>query len=301
MPAVESPRQEVLECGMTNAIAKIPPRVLAAALQEVEGVVCDLSTAEGEQKAVELAARLMRNEETLEPLLAALEKHGGAEFAGAELPSVYGPVAMEADALPSDPAWNVPPIGSPEFDSFMDEHVQGEAGRQNVVELSKPAPPSLLGFTEVSAEPVSITALKEFDTIFLDAQRELTLRAKRAHKPGVLSRVFSAVFSSGFTAEPPLRFATKTVDNYTVVEARKGAYTKLHVHSIASGKVIFVMVRIDGKVTMKDRITLTDRVSAVQRFTEVFADEAEVGAVALHELRDANANLLFSSGTLAAS
>lgn len=300
MPSVELNRAEVLKCSMADAIANIPPKVLAAALQDVEGVVCDLSTAEGERKAIEIATRLMQSSETLEPLLVALEKHGGTNFSAA-LPATYGPVAMEADALPSDSTWNMPPIGSTEFDTFMTEQAQSPIAQQDLVEVSKPSPPSLLGFIEYSAEPVSITAFKKFDSIFLDAQRQLKLRAKKTHKVGFWSRIFTAAFTEDSSAKPPLRFATKMVENYTVVEARQGSYTKLNLQSIASGTVLFVLVRIDGKVIMKDRITLSDPDRAVQRFTEVFAEDAEAGAEALHELRDANASLLFSSGNLVAS
>lgn len=277
---------------MERATANIPPHVLAAALQDVEGTACDLSTESGMQAAAELAARLMKDERTLEPLLTALEKRENFELADVDLPLAFGQVVMESDAVAIDSTLGMPPTGSPEFDEFMaDTHAQVAAEPHEVILLDKVVSPSLLGFAQVTAEPVTFATLKEFDTIFRDAQRQLMVRAVRSHRAeGLLSRVFSAVFRSPSSSSSVLRVATQTAQNYTAVKVIMGASTKLHFHSVVSGKDMFVLVAIDGKVAMKDRISLSDHVKAVQRFTEVFAQDAEAGAEMLHELRDANAS-----------
>jgi hypothetical protein len=283
---------------MVDALATIPPEVLAAALLEVEGVEFDLSTAEGATQAAASAERLMQDAGSLERLLAALERHGNHVVNETPLPATFGRVAMEADALPAASAWLVPPVGSAEFDAFVSEPVPAMDEQGDLVEATaQPSPPSLLGFDERSIEPVPIAAMREFDSIFLDVQRQLRLRARKTSRQGFWERL-STLFSPAPPVDPPLHFTSKAVRNFTTVTAHQGSSTKILLQSIASGEVLFVQVRINGAIKMKDRITLADRRTAVQRFTEVLAEEAEVGAEAVHALRDANASFLVGTGAL---
>ncbi|ARN21872.1 hypothetical protein [Piscinibacter gummiphilus] len=282
---------------MADALAGIPPNVLAAALHEVEGGEFDLSTEEGARQAAALVERLMQDSDSLDRLLRALERHNSKAVEQAPLPSSFGAVAMEADALPAaTTAWHEPPVGSAEFDAFLSESSPDAVEQADVVAGAvQPSPPSVLGFEEASVEPVPAAAYKEFDAFLLEVQRQLKHRArKEVQREGFWARLHS-IFSASPRSDLPWRYATKAISNYTTVAARQGNSTKVQLQSIASGKVLFVLIHVNGTIRLKDRITLADRSRAVQRFTEVLAGDAEVGAEAVHELRDANAILRSSA------
>ncbi len=60
----------------------------------------------------------MEAKDGLEPLLAALRKHGCKEFSAPEMKS-YGPVRMAEGVVPGNPTYAMPPVGSTDFDSFL--------------------------------------------------------------------------------------------------------------------------------------------------------------------------------------
>lgn len=106
----------------------IDPALLAVALQEVAGVEVDPSTDAGAIEASRHVARLMRNKRSLRRLLEVVVRlETKATGVDDENEVTFGPVVTCSGTFPASPM-AAPPIGSEEFERFIDELVR-RAGR----------------------------------------------------------------------------------------------------------------------------------------------------------------------------
>lgn len=266
---------------MADATAQIPADVLAAALSELEGVALDPSTPDGRLESAKIAERLMSDEGSSKRLLAALEKHSASAMPREASKAAYGPAVMVQTSLPREAANEEPPIGSAEFEAFLSNppDLTNLAHRDikpaNVMPL---AAPTELGFQEELAEPLS-PATRQFDAVFLDAQRQLAKLGSGGRRS--LWKRIQAVFDKPSEWRISSRVLAK---NYVVVEVKHGQ-SKIQWSSIASGSFLYVSIETDGKVTLKQKLTLADRVRTQQQVTAAFGSKAEAGAHTLLELR----------------
>lgn len=104
--------------------ARIDPAILAAALREVEGVDLDPSTESGAIAASRIVQRVLQDEDSLQRLLDVLlrlemEASGVSDDCAQE----FGPVATSSEVF-QDLPMGAPPIGSEEFEQYMDELVR---------------------------------------------------------------------------------------------------------------------------------------------------------------------------------
>lgn len=106
--------------------ARIDPAILAAALREAEGVEVDPSTQSGAVAAALIVQRVMQDEDALQRLLDVLVRlDETASGESMDYPQEYGPVATSSQVFPDLPM-GAPPIGSEEFEQFIDELVRSE-------------------------------------------------------------------------------------------------------------------------------------------------------------------------------
>lgn len=114
----------------------IDPALLAAALREVAGIEVDPSTDAGAIEASRQVARLMRNKRSLQRLLKVVVR---LETKAARLDDegevTFGPVVTCRGTFPASPM-AVPPIGSEEFERFIDELV-GHTGRGTTARVAE--------------------------------------------------------------------------------------------------------------------------------------------------------------------
>ena len=116
--------------------------ILAAALREVAGVELDPTTEAGAVETGRVGWDLMQDQALLQRLLAVLvsleEEAAGPE---AELHWPLGPVATTSEVFPDLPT-PAPPIGSEEFERYVDELVRSDRQHSvdpsGAVSLSKP-------------------------------------------------------------------------------------------------------------------------------------------------------------------
>lgn len=105
---------------MADAVAKIPLRILAAALRDLAGEELDPDTEQGCQRSVELLQGLLANRDSTRRLIDALQRHGAANLGAAlTLPERYGRMITASERLPRDPQLDMPPTGSAEFEAFV--------------------------------------------------------------------------------------------------------------------------------------------------------------------------------------
>lgn len=104
--------------------ARIDPAILAAALREVEGVELDPSTESGAIAAGLIVQRMLQDEHSLQRLLEVLVRLEEAALGDSiDYPQEFGPVATSSEVFP-DLRMGAPPIGSEEFEQYMDELVR---------------------------------------------------------------------------------------------------------------------------------------------------------------------------------
>lgn len=103
--------------------AGIDPAILAAALREVEGVELDPSTESGAVAAGLIVQRLMQDEESLRRLLDVLVRLAEEASGVIDFPQEFGPVVTSSAVIPDLPM-AAPPIGSEEFEQYIDELVR---------------------------------------------------------------------------------------------------------------------------------------------------------------------------------
>lgn len=102
----------------------IDPALLASALREVAGIEVDPLTDAGAMEASRHVRRLMRNKRSLQRLLdvvVRLEIEAAGVDDGSE--ATFGPVVTCSGTFPG-PAMATPPVGSEEFERFIDELVR---------------------------------------------------------------------------------------------------------------------------------------------------------------------------------
>lgn len=102
----------------------IDPALLASALREVAGIEVDPLTDAGAMEASRHVRRLMRNKRSLQRLLdvvVRLEIEAAGVDDGSE--ATFGPVVTCSGTFSGSPM-AAPPIGSEEFEHFMDELVK---------------------------------------------------------------------------------------------------------------------------------------------------------------------------------
>jgi hypothetical protein len=98
--------------------------LLAAALREVAGVELDPTTESGAVETGRVVWELMRDQTLLQRLLAVLARlQEEAADPEAELQWPLGPVATTSEVFPDLPT-AAPPIGSAEFERYVDELVR---------------------------------------------------------------------------------------------------------------------------------------------------------------------------------
>ena len=108
------------------APSDIDPALLAAALREVAGIEVDLSTEMGAMEASRHVGRLMRRKGSLRRLLEVMIRLATeASGACANADGTLGPVATSSEVFPDLPL-SAPPIGSEEFEQYMDELMRSE-------------------------------------------------------------------------------------------------------------------------------------------------------------------------------
>ena len=113
------------------APSEIDPAVLAAALREVAGIDVDPSTEMGAMEASSHVGRLMRRKGSLRRLLDVMVRLATeASGARADTEEALGPVATSSEVFP-DLLMAAPPIGSEEFEQYMDQLVRLEELRSS--------------------------------------------------------------------------------------------------------------------------------------------------------------------------
>jgi hypothetical protein len=256
---------------MADILEMIPQKVLASALRDITGVEYDLSTHEGELKAAEVITEILQSHASLNKLLEAIEQHGGEKYLTCTLPERFGPVAMADDAIQADKTWDMPPVGSKEFDDYIETQLA----------------------TDKTLESLELH-LVVLEKVLRETQFKLKQRAAQERKT-FMTR-FVAMFKAMSNTTSPLFYSTKNYPGFTIVEARQGGNMKLKMKSSFARAGVIVEVVIDGKVALKDKISSVYSTQEVTRLTEVFAKDAEAGAEVIHQLRDANANFLYEYG-----
>jgi len=263
---------------MSDAIARIDPSVLSKALRDVEGVRLDLSTEEGAHQASEIVGRLLGSPESEAQLLAAIGKYADPMLeAGEPLPTRYDAIKTTSPRVSSDPAALAPPIGSAEFDTYVDSS-SADASEAGLADLQV-ATPKDLGFEgDEGAAPPS-TALVE--GILRTAQRELEALdlEKQRHSHSFLSRWLKK------KRPEPGTFARVVARNrFTVLVSIDNARMVSWDH-VTSGGFLYLKLMKRGKLAFRGKVPLADKAAVNQRLADVFADEPSVGAATLHAVR----------------
>lgn len=297
---------------MDTTTPMVPDSVLGAALKEVTGVGYDLSTADGRKQAVAMAETLLEDQVQLDSLLAAIQKFSVENEASTALPQVLPRVKMLARVDPPNSLMDMPPTGSSEFDEYISDHqgpdytaiareLAGAAyslAKQNATleeaysvdfvhtnfeNVARRLLPNYLEYSAEFLEPISIPAVQEFEKIFFEAQQTLARKSSRFPFFAVSARIINALHAT--FKEPSI--SSKNWHNYFSIDARGGSSKDLHVDSIVSGQSVYIVVQIDGKVMLKDKLTLSNRAQTVERIAATFAGEAEAGVKVLNALREA--------------
>lgn len=114
-----------------DSTARIDPAILAAALREVEGVDLDPSTDSGAIAAGLIVQRVLQDKDSMQRLLdVVLRLEMEALGDSIDYPQEFGPVVTSSEAFP-DLLMATPPIGSEEFEQYMDELVQSDELRSS--------------------------------------------------------------------------------------------------------------------------------------------------------------------------
>lgn len=272
---------------MANAVAQIPPQMLAAALRDLVGEEVDPNTEQGRHRSTELLKGLLANHDGTRRLVDALQHHGAANLADAPAPPKrYGRMTAAPERLPRDPQLDVPPMGSEEFENF----VQTPAATHRILHLDldnasvvQLATPDLLGFLEDRVEPTPKQVTREFDEVVLQAQRQLLARMSSANFWVRTKRRFVSHLSQW-------RVTTRIMaKNFVAIEVKRGP-SRLKLLALTSGRVMYVRLYNHTSVVFMDKLSLADTSGAGDRLTVAFENDMEGGFETLLELRRAMVN-----------
>lgn len=182
---------------MTNFVTRIDPKVLAAALQEIEGRGFDLSTESGRKDAQVVVQRLLASDESearlvdaivrLEDGLQSGQKHeierkvAGTSIKQASIRDSWVAAQGSSSSL-------VPPMGSPEFDQYVDAAGAHESMTLQEKSAVTPRESWLLYYH-----------YRDFDRILRNAENRLQAYALKDRRSFVdrLSAAFDGFVNSG--------------------------------------------------------------------------------------------------------
>lgn len=286
---------------MADAVAQIPPQMLAAALRDLEGEELDPNTEQGRRRSTELLQGLLANHDSTRRLVDALQRHGAASLVDMPaLPKRYGPMTPAPRRLPRDAGLDVPPMGSGELDAYVqapaEPHrmVHLDLDSANVLQL---ATPSALGFQEDRVEPSPEAVKREFDDVVLQAQRQLRARIS---SPNIWKRAKCLFVGPPGEWRVTARIVAK---NFVVIEVKRGP-SLLKLQSLTSGRDMYVRLYDHANVVFADKLSLADAPRVKDRLADAFAHDVEGGVETLFELRramvDAQVDIAPPLGQLAA-
>lgn len=268
---------------MADATVRIEPDVLAAALREVEGVVVDPSTEEGARAGALIIERLLADPESAEKLLSAVERHAeaGADVA-TKFPDVYDPVETVDSTSTRGVSRAAPPIGSAEFDAYMDETAPElvTEDEESAITAMPVAEPRELGFAVDAAAP---PPRAEVDAALRDAQRLFEVKLQGPHTFRTRFKAAVDVLMDRGEREWDV-VALPLARNRFVVQLKR-QNERWRWESIAAGDWLYVLVVTDGRLAFKDRLSLTDLDATKERLEAAFASEPSAGARTLRALR----------------
>lgn len=216
---------------MTNFVARVDPHVLASALQEIEGRSFDLTSESGRMDAEAVVERLLGRSESEEQLIDAVVRIETALGSHQEHENVRGGIRTPASAtsaagsevmnLEAMSQQTVPPIGSLEFDQYMDE-VESRASSKT---------PG--GEAVASREPGPFVAhYDDFDRILRNTEHRLQAYLVQSKRP-FRDRFIAAI--EGFVN------ASKREERTTVTHYSDRFVVLVQFHSEASEWVSFVL------------------------------------------------------------
>ena len=277
---------------MPETLLQVSPRVLAAALAELEEAVPDPSSSEWEQESARIVQRLLSDEATAQRLVEAVERHGTAQWdaVASTLPARYGPARMASRTVPRQQLELTPPVGSQEFDDFVDASATGASDAtvaltgQSAAALATPAQ---LGFSVEFAEPPAPPA--ELDALLRDVQHQLERLTKQQQHKRTFTTFWARLTAArdAFMRSEPLHSEVRCrvrASNYFVVQAKVGA-AQLDWASITSGENLFVELTQGGHIVFRDQLPLHEHARAQRALTQALATWPDVGVLAVHELR----------------
>jgi hypothetical protein len=268
-----------------DAIVRIDPKVLAAALLDVEGVSLDPSDEDGAKDAAQRVERLMSDTRTEKQLLDAIERHTDSALINDDpFPSEYSQVGTIPSTQAHNSALDVPPIGSAEFEAYM----AAPDDRKNIVakevEINFPlASPSELGFPSEATEEIEPLPSYEVDAVVREAQRVFE---RRQLKQSFRERFRVAVDALRNRLSPNwVSMITPMVarNRYVVDVRRLDAHW--HWDSVLVGRHLYVVMSAEGRQALRMRLPLSDSAATTRRLETVFADEPTAGAETLRALR----------------
>jgi hypothetical protein len=272
---------------MEDAIARIDPQVLAAALRDVEGVSLDPSSEEGAKEAAQRVERLMSDTKTEKQLLDAIERHTDSALStDAPFPSEYSQVETIPSTQAQNSALDVPPVGSAEFEAY----IAAPADRKKIVakefEIDSGLPlasPSELGFPSDATEEIEPLPRYEVDAVVREAQRVFE-RKQLKHSFTERFRVAVDALRNRLSPNWVSMITPMAARNRYVVDVRR-LDAHWHWDSVLVGRHLYVVMSADGKQTLRMRLPLSDSATTTHRLETVFADEPTAGAETLRALR----------------
>jgi hypothetical protein len=263
---------------MSDAIAHVDPAILARVLKDLDGVSFDPSTEEGTKGVAELVRKYLEHPDQEKRLLDAIDGHSRqALMEEAVFPSRYGPIRTAPRVAPSDERSEVPPIGSAEFDAYMD--TPDEAASMGDGSSLPVAEPSALGFKKVAVgEPPTLEAV---DMLLRKAQQHLDARRGPLSQGSFFARLFKARTDPISEKDA---FAMPLARNWFSVEVSSNNARLVTWDSVAFGNYLYLRLSKRGVPAFRGCFLLTDT-ATVKELSDVFADEPAIGSTTLHALR----------------